>query len=202
MRNCKIVGSRDYGRAGAGEEVWGKPALVACHCASRWICANEPEIRFHAHELVFDGYLQTFHAGRANGPLHLGQNMLKDALVNGLLHDLKDAVLHDKVASDKARTRRYDFRDESFGPKGISDQVTGSIHHGTANHGKCSEQDGVTVPNVGKCNWIIVAPGRESHWHFHGRCDGGNAGACHATHECIAEESFRFARFVVILGWI
>jgi hypothetical protein len=58
--------------------------------------------------------------------------MLEDALVNGLLHNLEDAVLYDAVGRDKARARRYDFRDEGVGPKGIRDEVAGSIHQGTA----------------------------------------------------------------------
>lgn len=70
LRNCKVARSRDYGCAGAGEEIWTEPTLVASHLASRWIGANEPEIRLHPHKFVLDRYLQRFDASGANGPLH------------------------------------------------------------------------------------------------------------------------------------
>ncbi len=71
LRNRKIIRTRDYGRAGAGEEIRAEPALIASHGACSRVCANKSDIRFHAHELVLDGYLQTFDARGSHGFLHL-----------------------------------------------------------------------------------------------------------------------------------
>ncbi len=87
--------------------------------------------------------------------------MLQYPLVNRLLHNLENAILHDAVASDESRPRRHDFGDECVGTEGIGDEVASPVHQGAPDHGEGGEEHRVAVTDVGKCHWIIVAPGRE-----------------------------------------